>query len=142
MPDAAIPRATEDATDMRPRISLAVFWLGLGTSVLVAAALTLIAYAEGLPFDQLPQLDKVVHFGMGGALAFFLDGVLRQRMIALGPRAWSLRVPLAALLILVPAGIEEFLQRYSTQRTSSFGDFAADLAGVTFCVWLSRRLAR
>ena len=121
-----------------PRIGPAVWWFGLGGSVLVAAVLSLVSYAEGLPFDQLPHLDKAVHFGLGGALAFFLDGVLRRRMLRVGP----VGVPLAAALILVPAGIEEFLQRYSSNRTSSFGDFAADVAGVTFFVWLSRRVGR
>lgn len=128
----------ELATSAPPRIGPVVWWLGLGTSVLVAASLSLVSYAEGLPFDQLPQLDKAVHFGMGGALAFFLDGVLRRRMLRVG----RLALPLAAVLILLPAGIEEFLQRYSIYRTSSFGDFAADVAGVAFFIWLSRRIGR
>lgn len=106
--------------------------------MLIAASLSLVSYAEGLPFDRVPHLDKAVHFGLGGALAFFLDGVLRRRMLRIGPTA----VPLAAALVLVPAGIEEFLQRYSINRTSSFGDFAADVAGVAFFVWLSRRVSR
>jgi VanZ family protein len=115
-----------------------VWWLGLGASALVAGVLSLVAYDEGLPFDQLPQLDKAVHFGIGGALAFFLDGVLRRRQVRVG----LVGIPLAALLVLIPAGIEEFLQRFSTYRMSSLGDFTADVAGVAFFVWLSRRISR
>ena len=71
-------------------------------------------------------------------VSFFLDGALRRRMI----RIAGLAVPLAAVLFLVPAGIEEFLQRYSIHRSSSLGDFAADVAGVAVFVWLSRRVGR
>jgi hypothetical protein len=134
---------TQDATgdlapDVAPRIGPAIWWFGLLGSGLVAAVLSLVSYSEGLPFDRVPHLDKVVHFGLGGALAFFLDGVLRRRMLRVGPIA----APLAALLVLLPAGIEEFLQRYSINRTSSWADFAADVAGVSFFVWLSRRVSR
>ena len=130
--------APGDAPALSPRIGPAVWWFGLLGSGLVAAVLSLVSYSEGLPFDQVPHLDKAVHFGLGGALAFFLDGVLRRRMVRVGPLA----APLAALMVLVPAGIEEFLQRYAINRTSSLGDFSADVAGVTVFVWLSRRVSR
>jgi VanZ family protein len=123
---------------MPPRIRAWVWWFGLGALSLVAAWMSLIAYQQGLPFDELPHLDKAVHFGIGGGLAFFLDGALQRRALRIG----SIAAPLAALLILVPAGIEEFLQRFSVHRSSDLGDFAADVAGVVFFVWLSRRLDR
>lgn len=120
------------------RIGRPVWWLGLVTSVLVAGGLSIEAYSAGLSllFDRVPQSDKAFHFGVGGALAFFLDGVLRRRMLRVG----SVALPAAAVLLLVPAGIEEYLQRYSINRTPSFADFAADVLGVTFFVWLSRRV--
>ncbi|MBX3197178.1 MAG: VanZ family protein [Labilithrix sp.] len=136
MPDVL---GTEDAGGLaRPRIGLAVWWFGLGATALVAASLTLIVYREGLPerFVAIPQLDKALHFGMAGSLAFFLDGVLRRRALRIGRRS----VPLAAVLLLVPAAIEEFLQRYSVHRSSSLADFAADVAGVALFIWLSRRI--
>lgn len=116
------------------------WWLGLGATSLFAAVLTLIVYEEGLPapFTAVPQADKALHFGLSGMLTFFLDGVLRRRMV----RVAGIAVPLAAVLFLVPAGLEEFLQRYSVHRSSSFGDFAADVAGVTIFLWLSRRVGR
>lgn len=119
------------------RIGRPVWWLGLGASALLAGVLSLGAYAEGLSdsLERVPQADKAIHFAICGALAFFLDGVLRRRALRIGPLA----LPAAAVLILVPAGIEEFLQRYAVYRTSSLGDFVADVLGVGFFVWLSRR---
>ena len=119
----------------------------VGTSIdIVAATLATHALPEAAAGIALLLLFNIgsaalllpLRFGLGGALAFALDGVLRRRMLRIGPIA----APLAAILVLVPAGIEEFLQRYSINRTSSFGDFAADVVGVSFFVWLSRRLGR
>ena len=118
-----------------------VWWLGFATSALVAGSLSLLAYVEGIPTTAagIPQIDKVLHFTIGGMLAFFLDGLLRRRMIPARSKG-RVSVPLAAMLILVPAAIEEFFQRYSPNRSSSFGDFAADVAGVALAIWFSRRV--
>ena len=117
------------------------WWSGFGAIVAGAGYLSILAYREGLPefFDRLQQSDKIVHFSTAGLLAFFLDGALRRRTaFTIGGFA----MPLAALLILVPAGIEEFLQRYSALRTSSIWDFTADLLGVLVLLPLSRRVAQ
>ena len=117
------------------------WWTGLLLVAAVAVYLSSLAYAEGLPqvFRVVPQFDKVVHFTVAGLLASFLDGALGRRALFAGSR---LAVPLAAVLVLVPAAIEEYMQRYSTYRTSSIWDFAADLAGVVVLVTLSRRAAQ
>jgi VanZ family protein len=117
------------------------WWTGVFVVLAVAGFLTLLAYREGLPeiFDAFPQSDKVVHFASAGMLAFFLDGALKRRTLFVIAR---FAVPLAAIAVLLPAGIEEFLQRYSVHRTSSFFDFAADVAGVTLLLPLSRRCAK
>ena len=117
------------------------WWSGFAAIVTGGGFLTVLAYQEGLPsiFQVVPQFDKVVHFMTGGLLAFFLDGALRRRTaFTIDHRA----VPLAALVVLVPAGIEEFAQRYSVHRTSSIWDFLADLFGVLVLLPLSRRLAQ
>lgn len=115
------------------------WWTGFAVVSAIALSLTLLAYREGLPQSFVAgHRDKLWHFGIGGLLAFFLDGALERRAVALGP----VRLPLAAALVLVPAGVEEFLQRYATFRTSSFWDFAADVTGVIAFTWLSRRAAR
>ena len=114
------------------------WWIAVGVIFGGAACLTLLAYREGLPdfIQRVPQSDKVVHFAIGGLLAFFLDGALRRR------NAFAMAgvpIPLAALVVLVPAGVEEYLQRYSVHRTSSIWDFVADLLGVVVVLALSRR---
>ncbi|MDB4935321.1 MAG: hypothetical protein JWP87_2293 [Labilithrix sp.] len=117
------------------------WWIGVFVVVATAAYLSRVAYREGLPpaFDVFPQFDKVLHFLIAGLLAFFLDGALRRRAAF---TAFGFRVPLAAALVLVPAGVDELLQRYSMLRTSSIWDFAADVAGVAVLLPLSRRLAQ
>jgi hypothetical protein len=142
MPEAANSEGAQEplATAARPRVREAVWWFGLAATSVVAVVLSAIAYSAGFTdlFEKMPQLDKAVHFGLAGALAFFLDGALRRRMV----RFAGLALPLASLLILIPVAIEEFMQRFSMNRTPSFADFAADVAGVVFFVWLSRRLDR
>ncbi|MDB4945589.1 MAG: hypothetical protein JWP97_5123 [Labilithrix sp.] len=99
------------------------WWLGLALVFALGLHLTVRAYHEQLPaFFDVPGVDKVVHAAMAGSLFFFLDGALGR------PRLRG--IPLAAVLVLVPAGIEEILQRYSVARTSSVWDFLADVAGV------------
>lgn len=103
--------------------------------------LTQRAYREGLPvfLDTIWQADKVLHVATAGLAVFFLDGALARRAAF---RVAGLAVPLAAVLLLVPAAIEECLQGLSPLRNSSIGDFAADLVGVALFIPLSRRLAR
>ena len=123
-----------------PRVT-SLWWAGLVIVSGGALYLTVVAYSEGLPsiFQTVDNFDKLAHFGFAGMLATCLDGVLRRRAaFVLGGQA----IPLSAVLVLVPAGLEEYLQRYSVHRTSSIWDFAADLAGVIVFVSLSRRLAK
>lgn len=105
----------------------------------LALAMTAWAYLVGLPPIFATNFDKVAHFGMAGLLAFFLDGALRRRrLFAIGP----IVIPLSAVLVLLPSGIDEFLQRFAELRRSSIWDFAADVLGVVVLIPLSRRLAQ
>jgi VanZ family protein len=115
------------------------WWAGFFAIGTMALFMTALAYADRLPdVFRIGGADKIAHFATTGLLAFFLDGALRRRAITVGG---SIAVPLAAAIILVPVGIEEFLQRYAPLRTSSIWDFAADVAGVALLIPLSRRLA-
>src|SRR5688500_2726433 len=114
------------------------WWIGFVAVLAFAVYITLRAYAIGLPdIFRFHYFDKAAHFVTAGLLAFFLDGALRRRtLFATG----NITVPLAAALVLVPAGVEEYLQRFApTLRTSSFWDFAADVAGVVVLIPLSRQ---
>ena len=116
------------------------WWGGFLLVGFAAGGLTLVAYREGLPIalNQIWQCDKIMHFLIAGLLAFFLDGALAGR--ALAP-ASGIAVPIAAIGLLVPMGIEECLQGLSALRNPSIWDFASDVAGVLAFIPLSRRLA-
>src|SRR6185295_1376677 len=101
-------------------ISQRKWWLAFALIVSITALVSVISYAGQMPgIVPQTQLDKVIHFAIGGSLAVTLDGGLRRRNFGL--------IPAAITIVLVPAGIEEWLQRFSTPRTSSLGDFAADV---------------
>lgn len=116
------------------------WWLGFFATAALGGALTLVAYSRGLPdvFHRIRHFDKLFHFGVAGLLAFFLDGALRHRDL----RVARIPIPIAGIVVLVPAALEEYAQRYSALRTSSVWDLAADVAGVTLLLAISRLLAR
>lgn len=122
---------------VRPRTA---WWIGFALAVALALGLSVGAYTERLPptLGADGRSDKVIHFVVAGLLVFFLDGALDRRDIA---RARA-RLPLAAALVLAPAALEEFLQRFSTTRESNLWDFAFDVLGVALFTWCSRRLAK
>jgi len=96
------------------------------------------AYTGMLPthLPAVPHLDKLGHAILIGGLAFFLDGALDHRRLFPAhdfPR-------LAPVVILVVAGVEEYLQRLSPRRSSDLADFAADVVGVCLLTWLSLRV--
>ncbi len=99
----------------RPRWAYAL-WPAMG---LVAFAL-LGAYAKLLPLPWISSLgvDKVMHFVLFGALAFFgAPWVQRDKK-----SAWT------ALFVLAAA--EEFLQAYAPSRTFDVGDLVCTLSGI------------
>lgn len=105
-----------------------------------AGILNLAAYQGALQpsLAFIPHWDKCLHFGLAGTITFFLDGALRRRSVGRRP----IQIPVAALMLLVPRAIEEYLQRYTSTRESSIYDCVADALGVTVFIWLSRRAAR
>jgi hypothetical protein len=102
----------------------------------LALWLTWRAYHEALP-DFMRDYDKIVHFTIGGLLAFFLDGAVGRRSLVVRGHAISA----SSVVLLVIFGAEELAQRWSVHRTASFADYAADVAGVVVLTWLSRRLS-
>jgi len=116
------------------------WWAGFLVVTGAAGCLTVIAYREGLPviLNRIWQIDKLMHFVIAGLMAFFLDGALGRRALLL---VGGLAIPLAAVGLLVPMGIEECLQCLSASRTPSVWDFAGDVAGVLVFIPLSRRAA-
>lgn len=113
------------------------FVIGLIVQTLFDVACGTCAYLGVLPpqLGAVPHFDLIGHFLFIGGMAFFLDGVLERRPLPGG--FWSL----GGGLVIAVAGAEEYLQRFSPLRTSTWSDFIADVLGVALCVWLSRRLA-
>jgi VanZ family protein len=122
----------------RPRLAPWLWWAGFGAFAIVTMILTALAYREGLP-ELVRRNDKATHFVLAGCLVFFLDGLLQRRSIPLGGK---IVLSVAWVAVLLPAGVEEYLQRYATFRTSELGDWLADVAGATTFLWLSRRVDR
>jgi|GEM_PF-656245 len=115
-------------------------WL-LWLQVAVVILATMMAYLNLLPRYLLnwPYSDKVLHFLLFGAIAFWL--YLWMPTVGLKIGRWFL--PLAILLPITLAFIEELLQSTSSLRTASGVDLAFDLAGMIcftlFAHWLLQR---
>jgi hypothetical protein len=114
------------------------FRIGLATQVALVVVISACAYLGVLPSNipAIPHLDWLGHGVLIGGLAFFADGALAHRPLAAG------RGSLGGALVLAAAGFEEWAQRFSPRRTSTWGDFVADVVGVVLCVWLARRVGR
>jgi hypothetical protein len=114
------------------------FAIGLALQLLFDVTIGAGAYLGVLPtsLHAVPHFDLVCHFAFIGGVAFFLDGLLERRPLPFG--FWSL----GGALVIAVAGIEEYLQRFSARRSSTWSDFFADVAGVVICVWLSRRFVQ
>lgn len=114
-------------------------WL-LWPQIALATLVTQMAYLGILPFYllQWPYADKVFHFLLFGAISFWLNLWFRGRKMRL--LKWS--IPLAILLPLAIASLEEVAQSFSPLRTADITDFASDLAGMLFFWWLSNKFLK
>lgn len=106
-------------------------WPHLGAMLVI----TQLAYQGRLPAAILawPGLDKVMHFLLFGAAAFWLE-------LWLGGRAWR-AVPLALAAPLAIATLDELAQAFSPVRTVDLGDWACGVAGILVLWAVARRLA-
>jgi undecaprenyl-diphosphatase len=113
-----------------------LLWPQIGIAVLV----THIAYLGLLPLYLLrwPYADKTLHFLLFGAIVFWLNLWFDNRMVRLG----FFVIPLAIVLPLSIAVLEEAAQSFSPYRTVDAGDLASDVAGMVFFWWLSCRVRR
>jgi VanZ family protein len=102
----------------------------------IVLLITLAAYLGVLDVAALgvPGLDKIMHFSLVGALAFFSVGW------------WADRPPWVVLVVLsIVAIVDETGQSFSAVRTFSLIDLAANLLGILVfgfaAAWLVRRRA-
>lgn len=114
---------------------------GLAAHLVLVLVIAVSAYQGALwaYLPAIPHFDLAGHFVLIGGLAFFLDGVLDYRPLTKMSPSW---LRLAPVVVLALAAVEELAQALTPQRTSSVGDFLADVAGVVFFSGLSHRLGR
>jgi hypothetical protein len=114
-------------------LARSTFRLAAAVHFAAVIAIAVGAYTGALPtsLPAFPHADLVGHALLIGLLAMLVDGALGWR--ALVERARWLH--LGPALVLLVAGLEEWAQRFSPRRTSSWSDFAADVAGVLLFSW-------
>jgi len=112
-------------------------WAPLAVALGIFTIGTVLAYAHCLPawIGRIPNLDKVLHFGIYGFLAWSLDHVLRRR------DGGYPKTPVAAMFMVPGAALEEGLQGLSRVRTCSGWDYLADLSGIVLCLLAYRAIA-
>jgi VanZ family protein len=128
----ALPRHQGDVHRARAR---RLFDAGLIAQTAFVLLTSLGAYLGSLPtqLPSWPHADLAGHAVLVGMVAFFLAGALALR----GRAGW-----IAPVAVLACAGIEEWAQRFSPLRSSSWVDFAADVIGVCVLSWLARACTR
>lgn len=113
-----------------------VRWL-LWPQIGFVIVMTQMAYLDILPTSLLawPYADKVIHALFFGAVVFWLTMWWPERRVQVG--RWAL--PLAVVVPITLAMLEELYQVYSPLRTGDLVDLSADLVGMVTFWWLSRR---
>lgn len=114
-------------------------WL-LWPQLALVVIISQLAYLGLLPrgwSGGLGGADKLLHFLLFGSLALTLHLWLRRRQVALG----RLMLPLAAVIVVVAAALEEGAQLLSSNRSSDPLDLLCDLVGVAVFVGLFEWIA-
>ena len=114
-------------------------WL-LWPQVALVIIISQVAYMGLLPLHllQWPYADKIMHFLLFGAVVFWLNLWLKGRTIRLG--MWG--IPVAILVPLTIALLEEGVQAFSPIRSVDIFDLISDLAGMLFFWGLSYKVFR
>lgn len=107
-------------------------FLGFGIAVTTVILTSIAAYGARIP-PQVSEhgLDKVLHAAMGAILTYLLARAIAPRHAAI-----------AALVVFVPLAADEYLQRFSTARSSDWGDLFADALGIVLAAWTVHRATR
>ena len=97
-----------------------------------------LAYTGRIPgaVVAIPFYDTLGHFFLIGGAAYLAHRATGRASVTLLGRS----LPLGPLIVAILALGEEGLQIFSSQRTLSATDAAADLAGIATAIVLDRRL--
>ena len=115
---------------------LAILYGALLLGIVGAADLGALApLVHGL--HRVPLGDKVAHLVLAIGLGYFAASFARRPALRLA----TVRVPLATLVVLAVAVVEEASQRFVAGRTFDLLDLAADFAGLAVGTGLALRRA-
>ena len=112
-------------------------WL-LWPQLAIVFVVSEMAYLRILPpyIFAFPYMDKLIHFLLFGALAFWLNLWLRGRTIQMG--TWA--IPLTLVILFTFATVEESSQALSPNRTLSWSDLLSNLSGLVAFWWVSQQM--
>lgn len=112
--------------------------IGLASWIALIVMIDVGAYLGILPNEvrKIPFYDTILHFLLVGTFGALLDGALLHRAIVRAP--FVPRIGPAIALAL--AGTEEYLQRLSPRRSSSWSDLIANFSGILILSWAIKRL--
>lgn len=108
-------------------ISIAYFIILSG--IILMAYLGIFSTKPGI----FPHFDKVVHFISIGFSAFLFHKQLDRKKIL------NNKIALGPLLIILLFAIEEYVQRFSSMRSSTIFDFIANTSGVISFMLIEKR---
>ncbi|MEA2028797.1 MAG: VanZ family protein [Campylobacterota bacterium] len=75
----------------------------------------------------VPYSDKIAHALLFGVMAMLLNYSLKFKSIEF----WKFNLQIGAIIVLTFAGLEELSQAFNPNRTLDWGDFIADVVGVS-----------
>ncbi|MBD1940150.1 VanZ family protein [Microcoleus sp. FACHB-68] len=85
-----------------------------------------------LPLFQQEPFDKVGHFCLYGIASFLSHRAINRRMMAI----FNYPIPLGPFIFSLFTAFEETLQATLPNRSASFLDFAASMAGIIVFYWV------
>ncbi len=105
---------------------------------LVLLGICLAAYLGRIPSSiaHIPYYDIIGHFVLYGLFAGLLELALGHHRIRVP--GTGLRIPTAAIIIMVIGTVDELLQNLSPLRSADLKDLTADFVGIIIAVWLAQ----
>ena len=108
--------------------------------VAILITISVLAYNHKIPaiITKIPYYDIIGHFLLFGIAALLANRALKRKVI----KIFIIFVPLGPAIITLIVFTEEFLQRFSQYRSSSYTDLIADICGILFFYYLDKHLVQ
>ena len=114
--------------------------IALTCYVAILITISVLAYSHKIPaiVTKIPYYDIIGHFLLFGIAALLAHRALKRKVI----KIFIVFVPLGPAIVTLIVFAEEFFQRFSQYRSSSYADLIADICGILFFYYLDKQLAR